>query len=334
MSTKKVWFLAGLILVVTVSTIWFFPENYILYTICWLLLVGILLWRANRLIWIYLDKKFPWGTYGRKRFFIHLLLGYLLSVGIINTCYFILRFAITSSPPSSEQILTMNVFGLLLFIPIFSMYFSLQFLNYWRKSETEMEHFQKESVRSELKNLKNHLDPHFLFNNLNILSALIDRGPERSKQFLGRFAQVYRKMLQSSSEDLVTLEEEISFIDSYIYLLDTRFGDAISFEMNISESSKSRMLPPLTLQMLVENAVKHNVASDDKPLVVEINSDTEQVEIRNNVNLKIGMESESSGTGLNNIRDRITYFSNQSVVVNETKEIFSVTVPLIEIEEL
>jgi len=334
MSTKKVWILAGLILSVTVLAFWLFPENYIVYTICWLLLVGLLLWRGNRLIWIYLDKKFPWGIYGRKRFFIHLLLGYLLSVGIINACYFILRFAITNGPPSSEQVLTTNVFGLLLFIPVFSMYFSLQFLNYWRKSETEMEHYQKESVRSELKNLKNHLDPHFLFNNLNILSALIDRGPERSKNFLGRFAQVYRKMLQSSSEDLVTLEEEISFIDSYIYLLDTRFGNAISFKMNISESSKSKMLPPLTLQMLIENAVKHNVASDEKPLVVEINSNTEEVLIRNNVNPKIVTESESSGTGLNNIRDRITYFSNESIVINETKEMFSVTIPLIEIEEI
>ena len=334
MSNKKIWLISALILAIAIAAYLLFPENFIVYTGFLLLLVGVTLWRGDRLIWIYLDKRFPWDTYGKRRFFIHLLLGYLLSIGIINVSYFALRLAITKSFPDAGQILTTNVFGLLLFVPIFSMYFSIQFLNYWRKSEVEMEHYQKESVRSELKNLKNHLDPHFLFNNLNILSTLIDKSPERSKQFLGRFAQVYRKMLQSTSEDLVTLEEELSFIDSYIYLIETRFGKAVTFKMSISESSKSKMLPPLTLQMLIENAVKHNIGMDDKPLSVEIVSDNEQVVIKNNLNLKKLNESEESGSGLDNIRNRIAYFSNRSIVIEETKEAFSVAVPLFEIEEI
>ena len=141
-------------------------------------------------------------------------------------------------------------------------------------------------------------------------------------------------MLQSTSEDLVTLEEELSFIDSYIYLIETRFGKAVTFKMSISESSKSKMLPPLTLQMLIENAVKHNIGMDDKPLSVEIVSDNEQVVIKNNLNLKKLNESEESGSGLDNIRNRIAYFSNRSIVIEETKEAFSVAVPLFEIEEI
>ena len=334
MGNKKIWLISILVFGTAIATYFLFPENFIVYTVFLLVLVALILWRGNRLIWIYLDKRFPWDAYGKKRFFIHLLSGYLLSIGVLNICFLILRLAITKSFPDASQILTTNVFGLLLFVPTFSMYFSIQFLNYWRKSEVEMEHYQKESVRSELKNLKNHLDPHFLFNNLNILSTLIDKCPERSKLFLGRFAQVYRKMLQSSSEDLVTLEEELSFLDSYIYLIETRFGKAVKFKMNISETSKSKMLPPLTLQMLIENAVKHNIGMDDNPLSIEIVSNEDEVAIRNNLNRKKLTESEKSGSGLDNVRNRIAYFSNRSIDIEETKEKFSITVPLFEIEEI
>ena len=143
MSNKKIWFISALILAIAIAAYLLFPENFIVYTGFLLLLVGVTLWRGNRLIWIYLDKRFPWDTYGKRRFFIHLLLGYLLSIGIINVSYFALRLAITKSFPDAGQILTTNVFGLLLFVPIFSMYFSIQFLNYWRKSEVEMEHYQR-----------------------------------------------------------------------------------------------------------------------------------------------------------------------------------------------
>lgn len=334
MSTIRVWILFFLILGVTLGTYFLFPDALIIYTVCWLLLVALLLWRGNLFIWKYLDKRFPWGEYGSKRFFIHLVLGYLLSIGILNFSYFLLRFLITEGPPDAEQVITTNVIGLVLFVPIFSMYFSLQFLNYWRKSQVEMEQYQKESIRSELRNLKNHLDPHFLFNNLNILSSLIDIGPDPSKQFLTRFAKVYRKMLQSSSEDLVPMVEELDFIDAYIYLLKTRFGDAIQIEMNMGPEAELMMLPPLTLQMLLENAVKHNIASEENPLKIEISADSKILKVRNNVNLKMEDERTKSGTGLKNIQDRIAYFSSEEIQVKKAEDLFEVWVPLIEIEEV
>ena len=197
-----------------------------------------------------------------------------------------------------------------------------------------MEEYQKESIRSELRNLKNHLDPHFLFNNLNILSSLIDKGPEPSKEFLTRFAKVYRKMLQSSSEDLVPLFEELDFIEAYIYLLKTRFADAVKIDMKIDPEAETMMLPPLTMQMLLENAVKHNVASEEVPLNIEIHANKEILSVSNNVNKKLEDERTKSGTGLKNIQDRIAYFTQEKIQMDQSDDHFKVTVPLIEIEEV
>ena len=157
----------------------------------------------------------------------------------------------------------MNVYAAFIFIPLFSIYFSMYFLKHWRKSELEVEKFQKENIRSQLTSLKNHLDPHFLFNNLNILSALIDKDTRRSKLFVEHFAEVYRSLLRKTSDDLIPLPEELAFIDSYIYLLRTRFENNIQFTINLKPEHKSRMVPPLTLQMLVENAIKHNLILDN-----------------------------------------------------------------------
>lgn len=334
MNNRSVWILFFLTLGVAGVTFFVFPDALIVYTICWLIVTGLALWRGNRMIWRILDRRFPWGEYGKRRFFIHLVLGYLLSIAILNFSYLLIRFLITDSPPEFEQVVTTNVIGLILFVPIFSMYFSLQFLNFWRKTQLDMEQYQKESIRSELRNLKNHLDPHFLFNNLNILSSLIDIGPGPSKQFLTRFAKVYRKMLQTSAEDLVSLDEELDFIESYNYLLETRFGEAIRFDFEIDNESRSLMLPPLTLQMLIENAVKHNIASEEKPLVIHVKSVGPELSISNSVNVKPEDEATRSGTGLKNIKDRIAYFSDNEMSVNHRDDEFIVTIPLIEIEEL
>ncbi len=333
---KKRWFtlIALIILVIALIAYLVAPESYLIFTACLVLLVGLLLWRGNILLWRLLDKRFPWREYGVKRFFIHLFLGYALSLGIINVSYVALKILLTQIPPSGEQLMITNVFGAILFIPAFSMYFSLQFLNYWRTSQVEMEKFQKESIQSELKNLKNHLDPHFLFNNLNILSALIDKDKGASKQFLVRFAQVYRKMLQSSNEDLVSLEEEVDFIQSYHNLLDARFGKAIQIEFKIEPNCLDLMLPPLTLQMLVENAVKHNIASIERPLKIVIEASESTAIISNTLFEKKADLHEKSGTGLQNIRDRISYFTDGQIMVDKSESKFMVTIPLTEIEEI
>jgi sensor histidine kinase YesM len=314
--------------------IYFEPENTIYFTLSWLAAVTLLLWLGNRTITKLLDRYFPWLTYGRRRFFTHLISGVLYSLLIINLAYYGFKTLFTEDPPILEQIIAANILGIALFIPTFSLYFSLQFLTQWQKTELEMEKFQKESIRSQLASLKNHLDPHFLFNNLNILSSLIDKDTEQSQHFLVRFAQVYRTMLLTKVEDLVTLEEEMEFIEAYIFLIKTRFEDNINFEINISEEANYSMIPPLTLQLLIENAVKHNIITEDRPLNIKIDASEQEMNIINTRYDKPEDLKTKSGTGLKNLKERYAYFCDIPIIFEMKSKTYEVTVPLLQIETL
>lgn len=310
------------------------PEVTFYYNVGWLVLVALLLWIGNRGITRLLDKYFPWLKFGRKRFFTHLIGGIIYSLIVINVAYVTFKILFTADPPTWEQIVVTTVFGAMLFIPVFTIYFSLHFLEYWQQSELEMEKFQKESMRSQLATLKNHLDPHFLFNNLNILASLIDKDRDLSQDFLVRFAQVYRTMLLTKVEDLITLEEEMDFIQSYIFLLRTRFEDNIQFEIDISEEAHYSMLPPLTVQLLIENAVKHNIVTDDRPLMISIKANSNKLYIINSLFEKPEDLISKSGTGIQNIKERYRYFTDEPLLFEKNQKEYLVSLPLLEIESI
>lgn len=332
---KKQIIIIGILAALTAAYIFYYePENTFYFTLSWLAAVTLFLWVGNMWITKLLDKSFPWLSFGRKRFFTHLTIGILYTLLIINGAYYGFKTLFTEDPPVLEQFIAANILGILLFIPSFSIYFSLQFLTQWQQTELEMERFQKESMRSQLASLKNHLDPHFLFNNLNILSALIDKDTQQSQDFLVRFAQVYRTMLLTKVEDLVTLEEEMDFIHSYIYLIKTRFENNINFDINIPADSYYHMLPPLTVQLLIENAVKHNIISEDRPLDISLHVEGQEMIIINSLYEKPEDLKNKSGTGLKNLKDRYGYFCDQPILFDQKAETYEVRVPLIEIETI
>lgn len=291
----------------------------------WFALISFLLWFGNRLLTKRLDKNFSWSRWGNYRFFTQLFAGLIYLLILINSTYYAIKLPLTGTPPSTQQLVVANAWGAMIFVPVFSIYFSLYFLRYWRKTELEMVRFQKENMRSQLESLKNHLDPHFLFNNLNILAALIDKDKTASKDFIHKFAEVYRSILKSKAEDLILLSEEMAFIDSYIYLIKVRFEENITFHIEIKSGDK--MVPPLTIQMLIENAIKHNKA----PLAINIIEEGDQLVVSNTLN-----RTESGnlpGTGINNIRKRYSHFTDKPVEVSEENGKFEVRIPLLEIEQ-
>lgn len=330
---KLIYFLALLVIIASLF-LYFNPDPFWYYTGASLLLVIIFLWLGNRLITVQLDKWFPWTRFGRGRFFAHLFIGIIYSIGVLNIAYFLIKSLLTDFLPTTEQLIVTNVYGAILIVPVFSVYFSLHFLDHWRESELEVERFQRESMSSQLATLKNHLDPHFLFNNLNILSSLIDKDMDQSQEFLGRFAQVYRTMLLTKAEDLITVREELEFIHSYIYLIRTRFEDNIQFRIELDDQTGTYMLPPLTLQMLIENAVKHNTITRNNPLIIRIFRLNNRLVVENNINEKPEDLKTKSGTGLKNIKARYAYYSDENVQLQKENSVFRATLPLIEIEEL
>lgn len=303
------------------------------YTLLWIAVVAVLLLVGNKLIANFLNRKYPWMRYGFYRFVLHLVLGIFYSLIVINLAYFLFKYLLTDEPPVLSQIIVSNVYGTGIFIPLFSIYFSLYFLKHWRESFLATESAKKENIKAQLSSLKDHLDPHFLFNNLNILSSLIEIDANRSQKFLSEFAEVYRAILLSKNEDLITLSKELEFMKSYIYLIKTRFRDDIRFDFSVSDEFNQFLLPPLSIQMLVENAVKHNKITETKPLTIEIITIQEgYLIVRNNVNLQETDESKKSGSGLNNLRGRYSPFTDSNLKVSVNESFFEVSIPLLPTE--
>ena len=293
-----------------------------------LLLITVFLYLLS---WL-LNKFFPWKVYAGTRFLLQLILGTALSLLSVNLVYQFLKEQSTNAPADLSQIVLLNIYGAAFILPIFSSYFGYKFLKAWRKSELESEQLMRENARSQLLSLRNHLDPHFLFNNLNILSSLMDKDIDLSKTYLNKFAEVYRVILKTEYSDLTTLEDELDLIDSYCYLISIRFKDCVFFKFNIDEKSRSKALPPLTIQMLVENAIKHNLATVDKPITIEVYNDKDLLIVKNNLQKKKYLPRERKATGIENIKKRYEFFTDKILEVVESDDSFIVKLPLIDIE--
>lgn len=309
-------------------------EEALYLTVGWISITLILVWLANKYLTKQLDRRMPWLESGNKRFYWQLTTGIVISLIVINLSYLALKFGLTEDPPDQAQFISMNVIGLVVLIPLISINFGMQFLNNWKTAQLKAEAFQKETIQAELATLKNHLDPHFLFNNLNVLSSLITIDPDLSQTYLEKFADVYRAILKSSQEELITLNEELKFIASYLYLLEIRFDNTIKTFIDVESDDHKKYLPPLTLQMLIENAIKHNIVTEQKPLTIHINSQNGFISVKNNLQQKKIESRSHSHTGIDNIKKRYSYFTDKKVQVFKKPEHFIIKIPLIELDEL
>lgn len=200
-------------------------------------------------------------------------------------------------------------------------------------SRQEIEHYKRITSQARLQSLRSQVNPHFLFNNLSVLTALISSDANASVEFVKQFSNVYRYILKSDEKELIPLREEIAFIKSYLYLLKTRFDAGLSINIDISEGCLSAYILPVSLQLLVENAVKHNVVSRTRPLHIEIFClDNDSITVRNNLQMKIVEDEDSTRLGLTNIARRYDFLGHDKVLVEQTDQYFSVTIPLIYIE--
>ena len=191
---------------------------------------------------------------------------------------------------------------------------------------------QKENFEAQFQSLKSQVNPHFLFNSLNVLGSLIQQDKKRALKFKERLADLYRALLKHGERQLIPLSQELEVARAYIYLLKTRFGNAILFEEEISPDIMELELPPGSLQMLLENAIKHNGSTKRKPLVVTISSEGDKLMVRNNLQPR-REKIESTETGLKNITSRYKYLSSQEVEVDKTEKEFIVKLPLLQPHE-
>lgn len=188
---------------------------------------------------------------------------------------------------------------------------------------------QQNNIRMQYKQLKDQINPHFLFNSLNVLVSLINKDSERATDYTKKLAEVYRYVLTSDQQDIVQLSDEVNFIDAYIEILQIRFGLGFICDINLNAESLSRFIPPMSLQILVENAVKHNAMSKLNPLKLKITSDGEYISVENNC-IPRSRVVESIGIGLANIKEKYQLIANMDIVIEtDNVSVFIVKLPLL-----
>jgi LytS/YehU family sensor histidine kinase len=219
----------------------------------------------------------------------------------------------------------------IIFIIVASIIYAISFFKSWRNEVQQSEMIKREALTLKYQVLQNQVNPHFLFNSLNVLGSLIDLDVSKAKIFTRELSLFYRDLLMFKDRDIISLKEEIDFVKKYIYLQQIRFGDALQVEIMANEKIEGKVIP-LSLQALVENAIKHNEISQANPLsiVIAISDDYELI-VENNLQPKSYLE-ETSKTGLQNLTGRYLFLTGKEMIITKNDHYFRVSLPLIQLD--
>lgn len=279
--------------------------------------------------WLILQLNSNWGYFfNNYKKTIRIVALVILNLATLIIAPLILRgvhFLINMPMAEEEKGFIPVILSVLVVILLFiSRILRLQMVQ--QKSLLENERLKQQNLQTELTALKNQIDPHFLFNSLNSLSSLI-RDNEEAAQFVKKLSFMYRYILQSGDRDLVTVREELKFLESYAYLIRTRYRNRFILNIQIENEYLEKEVPPLALQLLVENAVKHNEISETNPLEVKIFTNQEYVFVENKLQPRTVM-AEGTGNGLVNLDKRYYLITKQNIKIHKDDKKFSVKLPL------
>lgn len=229
----------------------------------------------------------------------------------------------------SHQVMQLSLFfGVLLMIIMHTMVMMSHIAKAWLESRKELEKLQRAKLLSDYNSLQDRLNPHFLFNNLSVLRSLIRYSPDDAERFTENFTDVYRYLLKSHESQTVTIENELNFLKAYIALHKERLGNGLEVSIQIKDSCYQREVPPMAIQLLVENAIKHNIASRQSPLTIMIeNEGSDKMCISNNINIK--QTTYSTKTGLKTLAAQYQLIANKDIEIVETEERYLVKIPLL-----
>lgn len=284
----------------------------------------------SRIVVVFMHRRFPEIAQNRIR--IPLIVGILL----------LLAFPVGASHLRLEKDLLFQVFtnnsifdylsvaGSTFFfmIIISGIYEGLFYFQEWSRVHLDNERLAVSQLETQLELLKNQVQPHFLFNSLNTLDMLVEEDPQRARKFIGQLSMVYRYLLQSNEKSLISLEEELAFVRAYFFLLQTRFEEGLQLRIDVNENEKKLLIPPLTLQLLLENAVKHNQIEKAHPLLIRIGCDENGVlSVTNSLRPKTG-NILSGKLGLANINAKLRLLGQPDLIVQKTEDEFIVLIHL------
>jgi hypothetical protein len=285
------------------------------------------LWLGVMSIVMYLWRKFPWEQAPLKHLLFELFFILVYTVAFSTFLYLLER--------KYWYIQEVENLGIEIFITILITFFitsiheSLFFYQQWKYNFSKSVRLEKDNIEARYEALRAQINPHFLFNSLNSLTTLVENN-KPVVDYIHNLSELLRYMLKSGEKELVLLRDEISIMNSYINLQQMRFPDTLIINIDVPESYYHYAVPPLVLQMLVENCLKHNIISREKPLKIEIRTEKESITVSNNLQIKTGVDS--TGEGLKNITGRYRFFTSRKVEITKTSDLFKVTIPLLQVE--
>jgi sensor histidine kinase YesM len=292
-------------------------------------IITALLWYVNRQVQYFVRKRlFTIKSTGLRivtRFGITIVITFLLTAVLFR----LWNKWLHTSAYNTASIAILQVISIFLSILTGCIY-EIVYLNKERESDTiKIERTERSKVQAQLDGLKNQVDPHFIFNSLNTLSYLISQNPDTAKLFNDTLAKVYRYILIKKEKDLVLLKEEIEFASNYFYLLKIRYQTGLKMTIEFDDIiTENYMLPPLSVQILIENAIKHNHFTEKVPLDIKVCVIPDKVTVTNNRNIK-QFEIQSSQIGLKNLAERYMLITGNNIHIQDETEKFTVVLPLL-----
>jgi hypothetical protein len=306
-------------------------NEYLLVNLGYTILYGLTLYYANAFLFIYLDSIFEVERFTKKRIIIGFLGSFVISVVVI----FLLRIVedVLIEGESFDAFLQNETLANYLVTIIITFFVTLAFHAFYfykayQENKVKEQKIIAGTASAQFESLKNQIDPHFLFNSLNVLSSLIEENPESAQKFTTSLSKVYRYVLEQKDKELVSVAEELKFAKTYMNLLKMRFENSITFEIPEVFDNEEAKVVPLSLQLLLENCIKHNIVSEAKPLHVKISIENNQLVVTNNLQKKEVL-LDRKGVGLQNIVNRYAILTKRTVLVEENEQEFKIFLPIL-----
>nr|WP_315252828.1 histidine kinase [uncultured Flavobacterium sp.] len=289
---------------------------------------------GNGFINVLLDRKWDWLEHTNLRVYYGIIATVLYTVPAvlgINYIIFVVVQDLSLDKFFSERMIWIHLFYIILSLGVSTFMQARSFMVKWKqasKTEVTQQRIIAGTANAKFETLKNQIDPHFLFNSLNVLSSLIEENPENAQRFTTSLSKIYRYVLEQKDKELVSVSEELSFAKTYMNLLKMRFENSLFYELPETVINPDAKVVPLSLQLLLENTVKHNVVSEQRPLHIRIFIEGDYLAIQNDFQKKEVIQSRQ-GVGLQNIVDRYGIITGRKVLIEQNEKTFTVRIPIL-----
>jgi sensor histidine kinase YesM len=306
-------------------------DDHLKVNFAYTMLYGLLLYYANAALFMFLDSVFKNNRYILKRLIIGFLSSFVLSLFVIFLLRIFENVLIEKQTMSEflkdEKLGNYLVASIISFVVLLGIH-ALYFYKALQESKVKEQKIIAGTASAKFESLKNQIDPHFLFNSLNVLSSLIEENPDNAQRFTTSLSKIYRYVLEQKDKELVSVEEELAFAKTYMNLLKMRFENSLFYELQTAFINPEAKVVPLSLQLLLENTVKHNVVSEQRPLHIRIAAEGDYLVIQNDYQKKEILQ-DRQGVGLQNIINRYGIITKRKVLIEQNEKTFTVKIPIL-----